>query len=80
MTNFNRYMNFLDTKFYLDFCGVMKYWIGGTVIGGLVPFLAFLVAVFGWLECQHLWAANEAGPARYEMRNSMIDWSWLRYN
>jgi hypothetical protein len=79
MTNFGTYMNFENTKFYLEFCNVQKYWIGATVVGGLVPFGAFLVAVFGWLKCQHLWTANEGGLATFEMRTGRIDWEWLRY-
>ena len=79
MTNFGNYMNFENAKFFLDFCDVQKYWIGATVVGGLVPFIAFLVALFGWLECQHLWSANESGPARMELDDRDIDWRWLRY-
>ena len=78
-TNFGHYMNFENATFYLKFYNVQKYWIAATVIGGLVPFFAFLVAVFGWLESQHLWTANEGGPPRNEIRSSRIDWGWLRY-
>lgn len=72
-------MNFENAKFYLEFCNVQRYWIAATVVGGLVPFCAFLVAVFGWLECQHLWTANEGGIAGMEMSSTQIDWRWLRY-
>jgi hypothetical protein len=79
MTNFGGYMNFVNEKFYLEFFDVKNYWIGGTVIGGLVPFSAFLVAMFGWIDCQHLWTANEDKPFQSETRNSDIDWRWLKY-
>lgn len=78
MTNFGSYMNFENAKFYLEFCDVQKYWIGATVIGGFIPGFAFLMAVFGWLDCQYLWTANEEG-SRLEMSSSRIDWAWLRY-
>ncbi|KAF2112515.1 hypothetical protein BDV96DRAFT_648772 [Lophiotrema nucula] len=81
MTLFGRsYMNFESSEFYLKFFHVGRYWIGATVIGGLVPFISFLWAVFGWLKCQHLWTVNETGRSTGELKSREINSDWLRYN
>jgi hypothetical protein len=77
MTNFGGYMNFENAKFYLKFCNVQRYWIGATVIGGLVPFSAFVVAILGWLECQQLWHAKEDRRTRREGIEGRINRDWL---
>jgi hypothetical protein len=77
MSNFGGYMNFENAKFYLQSCNVQRYWIGATVIGGLVPFGAFVVAILGWLECQQLWAANEDRRARPDGPGETISRDWL---
>ncbi|KAK3332753.1 hypothetical protein B0T19DRAFT_353144 [Cercophora scortea] len=50
---------------YFDVTG---YWITAAVVGGIVPIFAFLVAVFWWLKCQHLWAAAGDEPRRIDLR------------
>jgi hypothetical protein len=41
------------------------------VVGGSVPTIAFVVALFWWLKCSHLWQANEKD-------RKMNDWPGAR--
>ena len=83
MTNFGNYMNFENAGFFQEHCYVLKYWIPATVVGGLIPVSSFVVAVFWWLKCQHLWQANERGVRSswqgQDEDEDYIGWSWLRY-
>ncbi|KIW10288.1 hypothetical protein PV08_11250 [Exophiala spinifera] len=54
------YVDFENAAFYREHFNVAKYWALGTCFGGLVPLLAFAVAVFWWLKCQHLWRFTQA--------------------
>jgi hypothetical protein len=69
-------MNLENAIFYRQHCNVVKYWVLATAFGLAVPTLAFLVAVFWWLKCQHLWKADEKEPMR-ELLDMRICWVWL---
>ncbi|KAK0643191.1 hypothetical protein B0T16DRAFT_391758 [Cercophora newfieldiana] len=53
------YIDFKDYSFYKRNFDVQRYWIGSAIIGSFVPTVAFVVALFWWLKCRHLWKANE---------------------
>jgi hypothetical protein len=72
---FGGYMNFENYQFYRDNCNVINYWAIAVGIGLFVPIVAFLVAVFWWLKCQHLWMANETSSGS-GLRDDRIDWVW----
>ncbi|KAK0613957.1 hypothetical protein B0T14DRAFT_436678 [Immersiella caudata] len=57
--NLGGYIDFESPKFYRDHFDIKRYWIGSAVIGSIVPTMAFIVALFWWLKCRHLWKANE---------------------
>lgn len=69
-------MNLENASFYRQYCNVVVYWALATAFGLAVPILAFLVAVFWWLKCQHLWKADEKEPI-LELLDTRIIWVWL---
>ncbi len=73
------YVEFGDAQLYKEVYDVLVYWATAAVVGGLVPIVAFVVAVFWWLKCQHLWATRERG-IREEVRLKRVhaDMSWLQ--
>ncbi|EWZ00141.1 hypothetical protein FOYG_00033 [Fusarium oxysporum NRRL 32931] len=70
------YLDFEGPAFYRDHFNVLQYWAAAAVIGGSVPTIPFIVALFWWLKCRHLWQANEGwqpqGP-----RGIPADTRWL---
>ncbi|KAK4108552.1 hypothetical protein N656DRAFT_761206 [Canariomyces notabilis] len=70
------YLDFKDPGYYLEHFYVIHYWTGAAVVGGLVPAIAFVTALFWWLKCKHLWKANERGT-QYRMYTVNADTRWL---
>ncbi len=71
------YVDFKGYAFYREHFNVMPYWIGGAVVGGLVPTIAFVVALFWWLKCNHLWKANER-QREYQLWSARAPTDWLQ--
>ena len=59
MPTLGGYIDFKEYGFYRENFKVMLYWIVAAVVGGSVPAIAFVVALFWWLKCRDLWKANE---------------------
>lgn len=70
------YTDFKDAGFYRDNFNVMEYWAGAAHVGGSVPTVAFVVALFWWLKCRHLWKANERG-VQNRMYRVYASTTWL---
>jgi hypothetical protein len=70
-------MTFERTDTLRELFNVVKYWATAAGFGLAIPMLSFLVALFWWLKCQHLWATKENKSTEVEFRNSVIDWIWL---
>jgi len=45
---------------------VDRFWIAAAVVGGSVPTIAFIVALFWWLKCKPLWKADEDDEGHLE--------------
>jgi hypothetical protein len=73
---FGDYTNLENANFYRKYCNVTKYWAVATSFGLALPTVAFLIAVFWWLKCQHLWKADER-EAILELLDMRIAWFWL---
>lgn len=74
---FGGYIDFKDYNFYTKNFVVIPFWVGSAVIGGLVPTMAFVVALFWWLKCRHLWKANER-RREYELWTLEACTKWLQ--
>ncbi len=70
------YVDFYNAQYYKDHFNVELFWASATTIGGLVDIVAFIVAVFWWLKCQHLWSANER--TRPTVHSGDVNMNWLR--
>ncbi|KAK3356408.1 hypothetical protein B0T25DRAFT_450916 [Lasiosphaeria hispida] len=57
---FGGYMDFGDLVSYRRDFNVVGYWTAAAAVGGLIPVVTFVIAVFWWLKCSHLWNANES--------------------
>jgi hypothetical protein len=70
------YFDFENAAFYRENFDVKKFWALGTALGGLVPLAAFVVAVFCWMRCQHMWSANDRTHA-YQLQTIHANTEWL---
>lgn len=70
------YMDFENAEFYRDHFNSGYYWGIAAVIGGAIPLIAFIVALFWWVNCKHLWNASEKYQGGLE--NNTTDTAWLR--
>lgn len=71
------YIDFESAEFYRKNFNISLFWTAGTAFGSLVPTIAFLTAMFWWLKCKHLWAANERAQA-YPFQTLRPSTEWLR--
>jgi hypothetical protein len=71
------YVDFENQAFYREHFNVAKYWGIGTAFGGLVPLVAFIVAIFWWLKSQHLWSVNDRNRG-YQVLSPHASTEWLR--
>ncbi|KAM7210408.1 hypothetical protein V8F06_014212 [Rhypophila decipiens] len=53
------YVDFETYSFYTTYFNVIPFWTAGAVVGGMVPTIAFIVALFWWVKCRQIWKANE---------------------
>ncbi|OIW22757.1 hypothetical protein CONLIGDRAFT_694582 [Coniochaeta ligniaria NRRL 30616] len=74
---FGGYMTFENTQALRDLFDVVKYWAAAAGFGLAIPMVVFVVAVFWWLKCAHLWKANEDRDMGNELGDSRVDWRWL---
>ncbi len=72
-------MTFETTQSLRDMFNVVKYWATAAGFGLAIPMIIFVVTVFWWLKCSHLWKVNDLDDrdAENELRDSRIDWQWL---
>jgi hypothetical protein len=75
MPGIGGYMDFENAAFYRDHFNSGYYWGFAAVLGGAIPLIAFLVALFWWVKCKHLWSANEKGQGNFH--NNATDRLWL---
>ncbi|KAF4457811.1 hypothetical protein F53441_325 [Fusarium austroafricanum] len=75
MPGIGGYMDFENAAFYRDHFNSGYYWGFAAVIGGAIPLITFLVALFWWMKCKHLWSANEKGQGSFG--NSATERLWL---
>ncbi|KAK0641976.1 hypothetical protein B0T16DRAFT_358933 [Cercophora newfieldiana] len=78
------FMSFGNAAEFRDSFDLVGWWIGFAVVGGTVPVVAFVVALFWWLKCQPMWKVNQRGE-RHADQNRMIgnkvvraDMTWLQ--
>lgn len=76
-TGLGGYVDFEGANFYRTYFNVTVYWAVGTTVGGLVLFCAFIVAIFQWRSCQHLWSANER-TINYPLQPVQPNTHWLQ--
>jgi hypothetical protein len=62
------YMDFEDTKFYLDHYSIQLHWITGTVVGMLSLGVGLTYILDEWLTQGHLWADNWENAKRGLLR------------
>ena len=70
-------MTFETTASVKNMFNVVTYWATAAGFGLAIPMVIFVVTVFWWLKCSHLWKANEDRDTENELRDSRIDWRWL---
>lgn len=71
-------MDFESPAFYRDHFDVLGYWAGAAVLGAALPTFAFVVALFWWLKCSHLWKADEGRQRNpYELQSIQANTTWL---
>lgn len=69
------YVDFENAQFYKENFNVQTSWAIGATIGGLIPFISCLVAMFWWLKCKHLWSANEiTHPHQLQPIHASMEW------
>lgn len=71
------YVDFENTGFYRDNFNVLQYWAAAAIVGSAVPTMAFVVALFWWLKCSHLWKATEHGNEPQRLWRVPADMRWL---
>ncbi|KAK3684191.1 hypothetical protein B0T22DRAFT_271380 [Podospora appendiculata] len=64
------YMGFQEADFFARNFGVTKWWVVGSVAGGLPPVLCFVVAAVLLRKLKTLWTASEQNEPSWEM----TDW------
>ncbi len=72
------YLDFENYSFYLRNYNSVDYWAAGAIVGGSVPSIAFVVALFWWLKCRHLWKANERRGHQLQQWGVYADTRWLQ--
>lgn len=78
------YMIFGNASEFRDKFDLLNWWIGFAVIGGVVPIIAFVVALIWWLKCQHMWRANQRGDRHTDQNRTIggqmvrADMTWLQ--
>ncbi|KAF2668945.1 hypothetical protein BT63DRAFT_246313 [Microthyrium microscopicum] len=75
-SSYGDYMNFENAAFYREYCNVKTYWAVATGLGLAIPTVSFVLAVFWWLKCQHLWKASET-DSDIKLKAASINWVWL---
>lgn len=70
-------MDFENLEFYRDNFNVVQFWTASAAVGGIVPVITFIVAIFWWIRCSDLWKADERAR---EKRPRIIeaDTRWLQ--
>jgi len=72
-------VTFEDTQFIRTNFDVVKYWATAAGFGLAIPAGSFVVAMFWWLKCQHLWKCNKErwDCGNIELGDLVVDWTWV---